>query len=289
MTRKQTKRTPKADKFPMQTGCTATYVRVSTQLQADEGFSLAAQVEKIDGYCISQGWKKCPEFAFVDAGESGAKAERPAYRRLLTAITERQIDRVVVVKLDRLSRNTRDFLELLDLADNHDVGIVSIGENFDTGTPVGRAVVTVLLAFAELERKQIAGRVDTGKRQAASEGRFVGSRIPLGYTYQADGSFVVNDNAGTIRRIFAEFLAGATMKDIARGLDLDQVPTALGGKWAGTTVRTIIQNGAYAGLGQWDGIETDAGAYPAIIERATYEAAQRRLAGLKPGPQPRTK
>ena len=286
MTRRTTKRTPKQSQMPIHTGCTATYVRVSTQLQADEGYSLAAQSERLQAYCVAQGWTACPEFTFVDAGESGAKADRPAYRQLLTAITERLIDRVVVVKLDRLSRNTRDFLELLDLADNNDVGLVSIGENFDTGTPVGRAVVTVLLAFAELERKQIAVRVDSGKRQAATEGKFVGSRIPLGYTYQADGTFVTNADAATIRRIFADFLAGHTMKDIAIALDHDQVATSRGGKWAGNTVRTILQNGAYAGLGQWDGIETDAGAYPAIITRHDYEATQQRLTLLKPGRQP---
>ena len=285
MTRKQTKRTPKATTAPLLTGCTATYVRVSTQLQADEGYSLAAQTTRLQAYCVAQGWQPCADYAFVDAGESGSKAERPAYRRLLAAITERQIDRVVVVKLDRLSRNTRDFLELLDLADSNDVGIVSITENFDTGTPTGRAVVTVLLAFAELERKQIAVRVDGGKRQAASEGKFVGSRIPLGYSYQS-GSFTPNASAATVKRIFSAFLAGDGMKDIATRLDGDQVPTAMGGKWAGTTVRTILQNGAYAGLGQWDGIETATSAYPAIIERAEYEAAQARIAGLKPGRQP---
>lgn len=286
MARHTTKRQPKAATLAMQTGCTATYARVSTDNQAENGFSLADQAERLQAYCTAQGWAACADYAFVDAGESGAKSDRPAYRRLLTAITERQIDRVVVIKLDRLSRNTKDFLELLDLADAHDVGIVSIGENFDTGTPVGRAVVTVLLAFAELERKQIAKRVGDGKSQAAKAGQFVGSRIPLGYTYQ-NGTFTPNEHAATVRRIFASFLAGDNMKAIAAQLDGENVPTAMGGKWAGTTVRTILQNGCYCGLGQWNGTETEQSAYPAIIDRATYEAAQRRIDGLKPGRQPR--
>ena len=286
MARHTTKRQPKTATLAMQTGCTASYARVSTDNQAENGFSLADQDARLQAYCTAQGWTACADFAFVDAGESGAKADRPAYRRLLTAITDRLIDRVVVIKLDRLSRNTKDFLELLDLADAHDVGIVSISENFDTGTPVGRAVVTVLLAFAELERKQIAVRVGSGKAQAAKEGRFVGSRIPLGYTYQ-NGTFTPNASAATVKRIFASFLAGATMKDIAAQLDSESATTAMGGKWAGTTVRTILLNGAYAGMGQWDGIETDSGAYPAIIERADYEAAQARIARMKPGRQPK--
>ena len=264
------------------TGCTATYVRVSTQLQADEGYSLAAQTERVKAHCVAHGWIACPEYAFVDAGESGSKTDRPAYQKLLAAIAERQIDRVVCVKLDRLSRNTRDFLEILDLADSQGVGLVSIDESFDTGTPVGRAVVTVLMTFAELERKQIATRVDSGKRQAATEGKFVGSRIPFGYTY-TDGEFIPNEHAAIVERIFSEFLAGAGLKTIATGLDADGVPTARGGKWAGPTIAIMLDNGHCAGLSQWAGIETENGAYPAIISPATYEAAQARLHSLKPG------
>ena len=288
MARQIRKRQPKAASLGMQTDCTALYIRVSTDKQAEEGYSLEAQRAKLEALCTANGWRLCDDHLYTDAGESAKSADRPAYQRMITAVGEGAVNRVVVTKLDRLSRNTRDFLELLDYCDRHTCAIVSIAEAFDTGTPVGRAVVTVLMAFAELERTQITARVMSGKRQKAADGGFNGGGIPYGYTYQ-DGQFAINARqADVIRSVFDAFLHGSTMKDVAIGLNDTGTPTARGGKWDTSTVRYILRNGAYAGLLQWDGVETLQSPYPAIVAPSVYEAATRRLRALKPGPIPKS-
>ena len=283
MARKIVKRLPKSETLGMVTDCVALYIRVSTDKQADEGFSLEAQRERLIAYCTAQAWPVCQEHIYIDAGESAKSTSRPAYQRMIAAIDAGAVRRIVATKLDRLSRNTRDFLGLLDYCDAHNVGVVSLGESFDTSTPVGRAVVTILMTFAELERKQISDRVMSGKAEKARQGGFNGSAAPFGYIY-ADGAFTVDsDRAATVQRIFDTFLAGATMADIARELNADGTPTARGGKWASATIRWILSNGAYAGLSQWDGVETTDGTYPAIITPELYAAADARLRSLKPG------
>ena len=283
MARKIIKRTPKSEKLGLTADCTALYIRVSTDKQADEGFSLEAQQERLIAYCTAQQWPVCDAHIYIDAGESAKSTTRPAYQRMMTAVDAGAVRRIVSTKLDRLSRNTRDFLGLLDYCDAHNVGVVSLGESFDTSTPVGRAIVTVLMAFAELERKQISDRVMTGKRQKAQGGGFNGSAAPYGYTY-ADGQFAIDtDKSNAVKRIFSLFLGGETMADIARTLNADGTPTARGGKWASATIRWILSNGAYAGLSQWDGVETTDGTYPAIITPDCYAMADARLRSLKPG------
>ena len=283
MARKLNKTTTKPIQAATPTDCSAIYVRVSTDRQAEEGYSLDAQRARLEAYCTAQDWQLCPEHIYIDAGESAKTTVRPAYQRMIAAIDAGIVRRAVAVKLDRLSRNTADFLNLLDYCDARQVGIVSIAESFDTSTPVGRAVVTVLMAFAELERQQITGRVMVGKGEKAKRGGFNGAPTPYGYTY-TDGQFGIDEErAATIRSIFDEFIAGSTMTDIARRLDAENTPTARGGTWAAATLSHMLRNGAYAGLGQWDGVEATEGTYPAIVTIETYEAAIERLQSIKRG------
>jgi site-specific DNA recombinase len=278
------KRQPKAVDLGIQTDCTALYIRVSTDTQAEEGFSLEAQRAKLEALCVANGWRVCDAHIYVDAGESGKSTDRPKFRAMYDAIADGAVNRVIVTKLDRLSRNTRDFLEFLDYCDSKRTAIVSIMESFDTGTPTGRAVVTILMAFAELERSQIKERVMTGKVQKARDGGYNGSRAPYGYTY-SDGAFHTDDaQAAIVRRIFTEFLTGSTMKDIATRLTAQAIPTKQGGKWDASTIRYILRNGAYAGLVQWGGMEETPGTlHPAIVSEETYRAALARLKAIKPG------
>lgn len=251
--------------------CTALYVRVSTDLQVTEGYSLDAQRERMIAYCTAQQWNVCLDHVYIDAGESGKSTDRPAYQAMIDAVDAGSVNRIVVTKLDRLSRNTKDFLTLLDYCNGRNVGIVSIAENFDTGTAIGRAVVTVLMAFSELERTAIKERVQSGKLQKARQGGYNGSKVPFGYTYQ-NGQWAIDETqAAIVRRIFAAFNAGGSLRGIAADVGMPH-----------TSVRYALGNGLYAGLAQWDGIETD-GSAPAIIDRATYEAAERRLQNLKRG------
>ncbi len=289
MARRFTKRQPRTQStLGATTDCSALYIRVSTEKQAEEGYSLADQDSRLRAYCVSQGWTVCDEYIYVDDGVSGKSTARPKYQQMIAAIEAGEVRRVVVTKLDRVSRNTKDFLSLLDYCDEHNVAIVSIAENFDTGTDIGRAVVTVLMAFAELERKQIASRVANGRRQKASEGGWNGGRVPYGYNYIDGSGFVVDEQAAAVvRRIFDEFTrtyTHTTLSEIADGLNIDNVPTQRGGKWHASTIRYVLSNGWYAGLVQFDGQEPVIGEQPVIVSKDVYDAVQRRLDALQPGP-----
>ena len=283
MARKMSKRSARQDGLDLRSnGCTALYLRVSTAGQVD-GFSLDAQRARLDAYCVAMGWEVCAEHIYIEAGESGKTTDRPAFKEMLRAARDGQISRIVAIKLDRVARNTRAFLALVDELTSINVDLVLVAESFDTGTPQGRFALTMFAAMAELERSTITDRVMSGKRQKATVGGFNGAPAPYGYTY-ANGEFAIDlDRATVIERIFAEFVAGATMADIAQRLNGDGTPTARGGTWASATIRAMLRNGAYAGLSQWDGVESESATYPAIVDHDTYTAADRRLRALKPG------
>jgi len=278
-----TKAAAQADWAPNHT-CTALYIRVSTLKQADEGFSLAAQRKELDEYCTRQGWPVVTEHIYIDAGVSGKTDERPAFQAMLAAAQAGQLQRIVATKLDRIARNLKNLLQTVDELKQSGCALVIKKEAFDTSTPQGMFVLQMLGAVSELERSMIHERVQSGRVENASGGGYNGARCPLGYTYRA-GVFVINEvEAATVRRIFSLFLAGQSLNAIARAMHDAGAQTAAGGRWYPATVGYILRNGQYAGLAQWDGVEVG-GIYPAIINKATYEAADKRLQALRPGIQ----
>jgi len=268
----------------LQYTCTALYVRVSTQSQADEGYSLEAQQERLEAYCKAQGWHVCPNHIYIDAGVSGKTTERPQFQAMLEAAQAGQVQRIVAMKLDRMARNVREFLATVDQLKVWGCDLVLVKESFDTSTPHGRFALTMFAAMAELEASTITERVMSGKQQKASKGGFNGGAEAFGYSYNA-GTFEINEaEAATVRSMFAMFLAGQSINGIAKALNDAGHTTKKGKAFFPMTVRQTLTNGIYAGVAQWDGVEVD-GVYPAIIDKATYEAAHKRLQALRPGIQ----
>jgi len=264
--------------------CTALYVRVSTQAQADEGFSLEAQQERLQAFCVAQGWHVCPGHIYIDAGVSGKTTDRPQFQAMLAAAKDKQIGRIVAMKLDRMARNVREFLATVDQLKAWHCDLVLVKESFDTSTPHGRFALTMFAAMAELEASTITERVMSGKQQKASQGGFNGGAEAFGYTYDA-GTFAINEvEADIVRSMFAMFLAGKSLHGIAKALNDAGHTTKKGKAFFPMTVRQTLTNGLYAGVAQWAGIEQPA-AHPAIIDKATYEAAHKRLLALRPGIQ----
>jgi site-specific DNA recombinase len=258
------------------------YMRVSTELQASEGNSLDAQREKLLLHCQGQGWHVCESHIYTDAGISGKSADnRPALQAMREAAKTGAIQRIVVTKFDRLARNTKDLLEIVEELDKAGCALVLLDLNIDTGTPTGKMIATIMGSLAEWERKLIGERVMTGKRQQAKDGEYNGSRIPLGYNYDGE-QWTINDQAETIRQIFASFLSGKSLKAIADRLNDENGATARGAKWSHQAVKYILRNGIYAGISQWDGVEVD-GEYDAIVTKEEYETVQTMLASLRPG------
>ncbi len=274
----------------LQDAITALYIRVSTGKQAEEGFSLEAQQERLQAYCTAQGWTVGADHIYVDAGISGKTTDRPQFQAMLQAAQAGKVQRIVAMKLDRMARNVREFLQTVDQLKAWQCDLVLVKESFDTSTPHGRFALTMFAAMAELEASTITERVMTGKAQKASKGGYNGSKIPYGYSYGAGAFTVIPTQAAVIRDIFAGFIAGESLSALADCLNVNETPTATGGKWYASTVRYILSNGLYAGLAQWypDGAKesiTVENAYPAIISKDTYETAHRRLQALRPGKQ----
>lgn len=272
---------------------TALYIRVSTDKQADEGYSLDDQKERLTAYCAAQGWTVGAVYA--DEGISGKTDDRPQFQAMLDAAKTSDVGRIVAMKLDRLARNTRDFLATVDQLDKAGCDLVLLKEAFDTGTPHGKFALTMFAAIAELEASQIAERTMSGRRQKAKQGGYNGGRVPLGYDYDGE-TFTLNGAAETVAEIFGRFVEPAYVRDgqgyghaetlssLARDLNDRGVKTQRGGKWYPATVRYVLNNGFYAGLVQYEDSEV-AGTHPAVIGPDTYHAAISRLQALKPGPQ----
>lgn len=264
-------------------GYTALYIRVSTERQAQEGNSLAAQEKRLRDYSSAHGWHVADDHIYTDAGVSGKTTEREYFQAMMQAAKDGLIVRVVAVKLDRVARNTKDFLATVETLQSYKCSLALIQEGFDTGTPQGKFAITMFAAMAELEASMISERVSSGRKQKASEGGYNGSRCPLGYQY-ANGAFTVDSGAAYwVREIFNRFIAGQGMSKIADDLNAAGAITARGGQWYTATVRYVLLNGFYAGLTQWDGVEVE-GDHPTIISRTMYDSAISRLEGIKRGP-----
>lgn len=283
MARKMSKRQSVKQMTLVSDGATALYVRVSTEKQANEGFSLDAQLAELTAYCAAMGWTVADDHVYVDAGVSGKSTDRPAFLAMMDAAKQGRIVRVVATKLDRIARNLKDLLQTVDDLRSVGCALVVKKEQFDTSTAQGVFVLQMLGAVGELERSMIADRMDAGRQQKAATGGYNGSRCPLGYIY-ANDTFVINPGqAATVQGIFESFVSGQGMSAIANSLNDSGTSTATGGRWYAGTVRYILQNGFYAGLAQWDETEVD-GSHPAIISRELYEMAHRRLQAIRPGP-----
>lgn len=246
---------------------TALYLRVSTEAQADEGYSLAAQAEKLEAYCRMKGVSAFKRY--VDGGFSGSNLSRPAMGELIEKIRTGGVERVVVYKLDRLSRSQKDTLYLIeDVFLPHGVDFVSINENIDTGSPYGRAMIGILSAFAQLERENIFLRTRMGMVERVKQGYWPGGgKIPFGYDYDAQkGVLVPNSDADTVREIYARYLEGQSTGRIARDLGLKYEHL----------VKQILRRESNTGVIVYKD-EVYPGRHEPLIDRETFDRAQRRL------------
>lgn len=161
----------------------AIYIRVSTDAQAEEGYSIDAQKEQLAAYCVSKGIKNY-EF-YIDGGWSGSNINRPEIQRLIKDSQEGKISHCIVYKLDRLSRSQKDTLYLIeDVFIPNNVSFVSLNETLDTSTPMGKLMIGILSAFAQLERENIRLRTRMGMKERVKDGYWMGGgRIPFGYDY----------------------------------------------------------------------------------------------------------
>ena len=188
----------------------AIYTRKSHEEGLEQDFnSLDAQREACEAYILSQkheGWTCQPEM-YDDGGISGAALERPALKRLLEDIEADRVDTVVVYKVDRLTRSLGDFAKIVEVFDKRNVSFVSITQQFNTTTSMGRLTLNMLLSFAQFEREVTGERIRDKIAASKKKGMWMGGNVPLGYDVE-DRKLVVNQTeAETVRHIYRRYAA----------------------------------------------------------------------------------
>ncbi len=234
-------------------GCmrAAIYVRVSTEDQAVEGYSLDAQVKRLEAYCRVQNWEIAD--IYRDEGFSGRTTERPEYSRMMSESDK--WDTILVLKMDRIHRNSVNFAMMMDQLRSLGKEFTSMQDKFNTSTAMGRFVMDIMQRIAQLESEQIGERVYIGMKYKAESGDcHLGSGHPYGYTYQNGNLIVIQDEAHTVRAMYNMYRRGSTMDDIASFLNKAEIPAKKGGQWNKQSVCNILHNPLYAGYRSWDGI-----------------------------------
>ena len=252
----------------------ALYIRVSTQEQAKEGYSIGEQTDRLQKYAEAHGWTVVK--IYTDAGHSGANMERPALQDLIEDVEAGRLDKVLVYKLDRLSRSQKDTLKIIEdilLANNTD--FESMTEKFDTSTSFGKAMVGILAVFAQLEREQIKERMSMGMFARIKEGKWRGgAHAPFGYDYEpALSKLVINDyEAMIVKNLFEAFSEGEPLYAIAA--DMREKGQVLNnGKVDNRHLRYMLRNKTYCGYLRHNNTWIT-GLHDAIIDEETFDKAQ---------------
>lgn len=249
----------------------ALYIRVSTQEQAQEGYSVGEQKERLIAYCKAHDWIIAD--IYVDGGYSGSNIKRPGIQQLMS--DTHKFDVVLVYKLDRLSRSQRDTLYLIEevfLPNN--VDFVSMQESFDTATPFGKAMIGLLAVFAQLEREQIKERTRMGRLARAKAGLYHGGGyIPIGYDYE-DGKLVINPyEAQQVQKIFEWYLAGLSLQAIIEQLQSEGYTNRYSSYNSISCIRYILENETYLGHIHFGDVLVE-NAHEPIITEEQFNAVQ---------------
>ncbi len=281
----------------------AVYTRKSSEEGLDQDFnSLDAQREACAAFVASQvglGWKLVSD-RYDDGGISGGTMLRPALQRLLQDICDRKVDVVVVYKIDRLTRSLTDFAKIVEVFDAAGASFVSVTQQFNTTTSMGRLTLNVLLSFAQFEREVTAERIRDKIAASKKKGMWMGGTVPFGYRVQ-DRKLVVEDaEAAEVRLLFERYLELGSVPALAgelndrtgpagRSLSLIHNDTGQGRRRTARRIGNgklyyMLANPIYTGRVR-HGAEIHAGEHDAIITDVLFEAVQARLADQAPRPR----
>jgi DNA invertase Pin-like site-specific DNA recombinase len=266
------------------------YTRVSTEYGLEQDFnSLDAQRDAAEAYIRSQahdGWTLV-RTRYDDGGFSGGSTDRPALQQLLADISDGKIDVIVVYKVDRLTRSLADFAKLVELFDSHNVSFVSVTQQFNTTTSMGRLTLNVLLSFAQFEREVTSERIRDKIAASKRKGIWVGGMVPLGYTIRDRKPVIVAEEAERVRLIFKRYMElggiGPLLTDLrsrkvhTKVRELSTGRTVGGNPFTRGSLGHLLRNRFYIGEVSYKG-EIYAGEQPPILDRALFDAVQGKLA-----------
>ncbi len=277
----------------------AVYTRKSTDEGLDQEYnSLEAQHDAALAFISSQrheGWIAI-DHGYDDGGFSGGNMNRPALKRLLADVEDGRIDVVVVYKIDRLSRSLGDFAKIVDLFDAHGVTFVSVTQQFNTTTSMGRLTLNILLSFAQFEREVTGERIRDKLAASKAKGMWMGGVPPLGYDVK-DRKLVINEpEAALVRDIFTRYAEHGSAAQLVRELQIEGHTTkswvTQGGRHRqGHTIDqqylfSMLRNRLYLGEISNHG-QSYPGQHQAIIDRELWDAAHTIIQKRKKGPQVR--
>ena len=268
---------------------TAIYVRVSTDDQAQEGFSIRGQIEKLKAYALLKDWDIYDIYA--DEGISGKNiVDRPAVNRLINDIENGKVKNVLVFKVDRLTRSTRNLIELVDLFEKNKCTFTSLTESIDTDTPSGRMFLKIIGIFAEFERENLASRLKLGFERKAKEGYTLATNnLSYGYTMEKGQKIqqIHPDEARIVKEIFSMYIdENKSFHQIARTLNQRKVKTKTNvTAWNATTIKAILQNPTHIGKVRYRMDDEDKyfeadGHHKPIISYETFSIAQQRIKNM---------
>jgi site-specific DNA recombinase len=267
----------------------AIYTRVSTEHGLDQEFnSLDAQYDSASAYIKSQthaGWALIRS-RYDDGGYSGGSTDRPDLQRLLDDIRARKIDVIVVYKVDRLTRSLADFAKLVELFDAQGVSFVSVTQQFNTTTSMGRLTLNVLLSFAQFEREVTSERIRDKIAASKRKGLWVGGPLPLGYEMKDGKIAVVENEAERVRLIYRRYLELGGVNALVRDLRHKEIRTKIRMRSTGAThggilfetgsLFYLLRNRFYIGEVNYKG-EILPGEQPVIMDRELFDAVQQKL------------
>jgi len=268
----------------------AIYTRKSSEEGLEQEFnSLQAQREACEAFIASQrheGWV-CLRAGYDDGGFSGATMDRPALQRLLADIAAGRVDTIVVYKIDRLTRSLADFAKIVEILDARGASFVSVTQQFNTTTSMGRLTLNILLSFAQFEREVIGERIRDKIAASKKKGMWMGGVPPLGYRAQDGKLVVIESEAGIVRDIFVRYAALGSVRLLkeeleARGIKSKSWTTASGRRVGGKpfsrgALYHVLQNRLYRGEITHKG-QSHPGEHPPIIDEPLWDAVQAQLA-----------
>ena len=260
----------------------AIYTRKSSEEGLEQDFnSLDAQREACEAFIASQkreGWALVSEM-YDDGGFSGATMERPAFQRLLSDVSAGKIDVVVVYKVDRLTRSLSDFAKIVDIFDKHAVSFVSVTQQFNTTSSMGRLTLNILLSFAQFEREVTGERIRDKIAASKKKGMWMGGQPSLGYDVKDRKLIVNNTEAETVRHIFRRYTELKSVRELKEDLDTAGIVSKVraasdGSRYGGRPLARgalylMLQNRIYRGEIVHKG-KSYAGEHEAIVDEALW-------------------
>ncbi|WP_052947707.1 recombinase family protein [Aneurinibacillus tyrosinisolvens] len=266
----------------------AIYIRVSTDEQAKEGYSIPAQKERLKQFVRSQDWSIYDYY--LEEGFSAKDMNRPELRRMMEAVRSGKVDVVLVYRLDRLTRSVVDLYQLLDEFERYNVKFKSATEVYDTTSAIGRLFLTLVAALAQWERENLAERVRFGMEQMVYQKQRPGAPPPFGYNLENQMLVINREEETVVRHIFDRYINGAGMNKIAIECNRLGYRSKKGAGFTRATIHSILKNPCYYGALRWNYRDAANGkvnepeqwivienVYPAIVDKETFELARQAM------------